>query len=146
MRNVSKRFDEIPTLRSAGLSHLPEWTILRTLRVNALIVGAVHLTTAAVAGIATGVRHPMVWWTPEQAFDVPDLTSGTLVIRDVDRLEERQQERLMQWMSTYCPCVQVLAMARAPLFPQVLDGRFSSALYYRINTAVVEVRALADLP
>jgi hypothetical protein len=146
MRNVSKRFDEAPPLRNAGLSHLPEWTILRTQRVNALIVGAVHLTTAAVAGIAVSVRHPIVWWTPEQVFDVPDLTWGTLVIRDVDRLETRQQERLMHWMGTYCPRVQVLAMARAPLFPQVVDGRFSPALYYRMNTAVVEIRALADLP
>ncbi len=146
MRTVSNRFDEIPPLRNAGLSHLPEWIILRTLRVNALIVGAVHLTTAAAAGVVTSVRHPVVWWTPEFVLDVPDLTSGTLVIRDVDRLGERQQERLMDWMGTYCPRVQVLAMAREPLFPQVIDGRFSSALYYRINTAVVEVRTLADLP
>jgi hypothetical protein len=125
---------------------LPEWTILRTLRVNALIVGAAHLTTAAVAGLATSVRHPLVWWTPEQASEIPELTSGTLVIRDVDRLGKRQQESLMRWMGDYCPRVQVLATARTPLFTQVLDGRFSPALYYRMNTAVVEIHAPADLP
>ena len=87
-----------------------------------------------------------MWWSPDQAVDVPDLTSGTLVIRDVDRLDARQQERLAQWIGAHCPRVQVLALARAPLFAQVADGRFSAALYYRMNTVVVEVRGLADLP
>jgi DNA-binding NtrC family response regulator len=42
--------------------------------------------------------------------------------------------------------VRVLALARAPLFAQVTDGRFSAALYYRINTVTVEMRAPADMP
>jgi len=46
----------------------------------------------------------------------------------------------------HAPSVQVLALAREPLFESVADGRFSAALYYRINTVVVEVRAAADLP
>jgi transcriptional regulator of aromatic amino acid metabolism len=36
--------------------------------------------------------------------------------------------------------------ARAPLFAQVTDGRFSASLYYRINTVTVEMRAPADMP
>jgi hypothetical protein len=123
-----------------------EWTILRTLPVNGLLIGALHLTAAAMARIDRTVRAPVVWWAPEQAVDVPDLTTGTLVIRDVDRLDERQQERLGQWIGAHCPRVQVLALARAPLLARVADGRFSPALYSRLNTVMVEVRGLADLP
>lgn len=133
---------------SVKTSSLPpaEWTILRTLPVNGLLIGALHLTAAAMARIDKTVRAPVVWWAPEQVVDVPDLTTGTLVIRDVDRLDEQQQDRLGKWICAHCPRVQVLALARAPLFARVTDGRFSAALYSRLNTVVVEVRGLADLP
>jgi transcriptional regulator of acetoin/glycerol metabolism len=39
-----------------------------------------------------------------------------------------------------------VALARSPLFGQVSDGRFSAALYYGLNTVMVEVRAPADMP
>jgi len=61
-------------------------------------------------------------------------------------LDVRQQELLSRWIALHAPSVQVLALAREPLFESVADGRFSAALYYRINTVVVEVRAAADLP
>ena len=123
-----------------------EWNVLRTVPVNGLLVGPIHLTAAAVAGIDESVRQPVVWWAPDQARDVPDVTRGTLVIRDVDRLDERQQERLSRWMGAHGHQLQVLSLARAPLFAQVVDGRFSADLYYRMNAVLVEVRAPADLP
>jgi hypothetical protein len=133
-------------MMAGGLSRPPEWSILRTWRVNGILVGAPHLTSAAVAAMDDSVRYPLVWWSPEQSRDVPEFAAGTLVIRDVDRLEQSQQEQLSHWIDRRCPRVQVLALARAPLFPHVLDGRFSAALYYCMNTVVVEVRAAADLP
>ncbi len=58
-----------------------------------------------------------------------------------------QQDRLFDWIGRRCPRVQVLpALTRTPLFPHVLDGRFSAALYYCMNTVVIEVCAAADLP
>jgi hypothetical protein len=125
-----------------------EWTILRTSSVNALIVGALHLTAAAVAEIDASLRQPVVWWDSSQAPDPPELTAGTLVIRDVDRLDAQQQERLLRWMCLRRPAVQVqvLALARTPLIARVVDGRFAPELYYRMNTVLVEVHARADLP
>jgi hypothetical protein len=130
----------------AASTRRAEWTALRTVPVNALLVGPVHLTAAAMAGIDKSVRQPVVWWAPDQAHDVPEVTAGTLVIRDVDRLDDWQQEHLSRWMGEHGPRVQVLALARASLFAQVVDGRFSAALYYRMNTVMLEVRAPADLP
>ena len=92
------------------------------------------------------LRQPVVSWTPHQAPDIPELFAGTLLIHDVDRLDARQQERLSRWIAVHCPAVRVLALACSPLFAQVADGRFSAALYYGLNTVMVEVRAPADMP
>ena len=123
-----------------------EWTILRSSFANGLIIGTPDLAEAAVARFDKGLRQPLQWWSSDQASEIPELTAGTLVIRDVDRLDARQQECLSRWMRMHCPRVQVLALARAPLFAQVEDGRFSAALYYCMNIVVVEVREPADLP
>jgi Sigma-54 interaction domain len=123
-----------------------EWTILHTSPVNALLVGARPLTAAAVARIERSVRQPVVWWSPDQTAEIPDMRSGTLVIRDADRLDVEQQQRLAQWIGVHTSQVQVLALAQQPLFAQVAAGRFSAVLYYRMNTVVVEMRTQADLP
>jgi hypothetical protein len=124
----------------------PEWTVLRTSPVNALLVGGVQMTAVAVARVERSLRQPLVWWSPEQIGDAPALTDGTLVIRDVDRLDAQQQALVTHWINTHSPRVQVIALAREPLFPHVAAGRFSAALYYRVNTVVVELRTPADLP
>jgi hypothetical protein len=122
------------------------WTILRTSSVNGLIVGSLHLNAGALAWIDSNLQQPVVWWDPTQTPDPPELAAGTLVIREVDRLEAGQQERLSRWLCRHRPALQVLALARTPLFEQVLDARFSPELYYRMNTVTIEVRGLADLP
>jgi hypothetical protein len=122
------------------------WTTLSTSSVNGLIIGSLHLNAAALAWIDRRLQQPVVWWHPAQTPDVPELAAGTLVIRATDRLEARQQERLSGLLSRHRPALQVLALARTPLFDQVVDGRFSSELYYRMNTVTVEVRGPADLP
>ena len=48
---------------------------------NGLIIGAPDLAEAAVAGIGKGVRQPVVRWSPDQAIDLPELATGTLVGR-----------------------------------------------------------------
>jgi hypothetical protein len=123
-----------------------EWAILRSSSINGLIVGAPHLTAVAVALLDRSLRQPVVSWTPDQTPDIPELIAGTLLIHDVDRLDARQQERLSRWIAVHCPAVRVLALACSPLFAQVADGRFSAALYYGLNTVMVEVRAPADMP
>jgi hypothetical protein len=135
-----------PATPKASSARHEEWTILRTGFANGLLIGTPDLTEAAVARIDKGLRQPLAWWSSDQACDIPELTAGTLVIRDVDRLDARQQECLARWMRVHCPRVQVLALARAPLFALVENGQFSAALYYCMNIVVVEVREPADLP
>ena len=122
------------------------WTSLRTSSVNGLVIGSLHLNAGAVAWIDRSLQQPVVWWDPTQTPAPAELTAGTLVIREIDRLEPQQQERLSRWLCRHRPALQVLALARTPLFEQVADGRFSPELYYRMNTVTVEVRGPADLP
>ena len=122
------------------------WTSLRTSSVNGLIIGSLHLNSGALAWIERRLGQPVVWWDPTQTTDPPELAAGTLVIREFDRLKALQQERLYSWLCRHRPGVQVLALARTPLFEQVVDGRFSPELYYRLNTVTIELRGPADLP
>jgi DNA-binding NtrC family response regulator len=78
--------------------------------------------------------------------DLPELSAGTLVIRDVDRLESGQQESLERLISSCGAHVRVLSLVRDPLFARVVEGHFSAALYSHLNTVVVELQAPADLP
>ena len=126
-------------------SHYAEWSILRASSLNALLIGAPHLTAAAVGMLARGARSPIVRWNPAQ-WDIPAMIAGTLVIDDVDRLTPVQQERLARWIGGPGTSVQVLALVRTPLFADVEMGRFSASLYYRLNTVMVELRVQADLP
>jgi hypothetical protein len=123
-----------------------EWAILRSSSINGLIVGAPHLTAIAVALLDRSLRQPLVSWAPDQTPDIPELTAGTLLVHDVDRLDAQQQKRLSRWIGAHCPAARVLALARSPIFAQVADGRYSAALYYGLNTVMVEVRAPADMP
>jgi hypothetical protein len=129
----------------ASSARRSEWNILRTSSTNGLLVGAPRLTHAAVACFEKSVRQPFVWWSHDQSTDVPALTAGTLVVSHVDRLDAAQQEQLLRWIDAHSR-VQVLALAPTSLFERVARGRFSAALYYRLNTVLVELRTAADLP
>lgn len=45
-----------------------------------------------------------------------------------------QQVRLLTWMDCHIADVQVVSVARHPVFPLVLAGTFLNKLYYRLNT------------
>jgi hypothetical protein len=130
----------------ASSTRRSEWTILRTSSVNGLLLGPRELTACAVAELGEELRRPVVWWAPAQSAEIPNLDAGTLVIRDVDGLDSRQQEELSRWIVVHSRGVQVLGLSREPFYEQVEAGRFSTWLYYRLNTVVVEVQTAADLP
>ena len=138
---ASRRFP-VDALRSCQAA----WTCLHTSSVNGLIIGSRHLNAGAIAWIDKSLQQPVVWWDPTQTPAPTELTAGTLVIVEIDRLGPQQQDHLSRWLCRHRPALQVLALARTPLFEQVADGRFSPELYYRMNTVMVEVRGPSDLP
>ncbi len=68
------------------------------------------------------------------------LEGRTLLLTDVEMLDEAGQQRLLRWMSeTRNADTQVVALSSGQLFQKVCAHRFSADLYYRLNTILVEL-------
>jgi DNA-binding NtrC family response regulator len=69
------------------------------------------------------------------------LEGRTLLLTDVEMLDEAGQLRLLRWMSEPRNAdTQVIALSSDPLFPKVCAQRFSADLYYRLNSILVELQ------
>ena len=63
--------------------------------------------------------------------------AGTVVLRDLPDLDRGAQRALFHWLDVQGGRVQVISVAPAPLFPLVVGGVFSEALFYRLNMVTV---------
>ena len=61
------------------------------------------------------------------------VAGATVVLRDPAELDTGAQRELFQWLDAHEGRVQVVSVARAPLYPLVAEGEFSEALFYRLN-------------
>jgi DNA-binding NtrC family response regulator len=66
--------------------------------------------------------------------------TGTLILEDVAALSRDQQTALLQWLEDVGRSVQIIATDTEPVFPLVEKGRFLDALYYRLNTVLLDLR------
>ncbi len=132
----TKIVDSTRPLRSGFRSRteaadIDEWSIARTERVNALVFGPAALTDALVAREFPALQPPAAVWSASEGLDVPAAPESVLV-RNVQDLTGDQQDRLMAWMDRH-PTIQIISTATCALHPLVVDGRFRSDLYYRLN-------------
>jgi transcriptional regulator of acetoin/glycerol metabolism len=68
------------------------------------------------------------------------LEGSTLLLTDVEMLDEAGQHRLLRWMNeTRNVDTQVIALSSDPLFAKVCAQRFNADLYYRLNTILIEL-------
>ncbi len=116
--------------------HAIDWAILRRTRSNALLVGPREATEAAVASLLPDLSRPVVAWQPDN--ERQPITSGTVVIRDIDTFDSVQQHRLLEWLDGL-GAVQILSFASRPVHPLVRSGVFLDALYYRLNVVYLEL-------
>jgi hypothetical protein len=114
--------------------------ILRRTRAHALLVGSNCAIDAALAALEGDLRQPIVSWTPSEKLEPPALSTGTLVVRDVARLAERQQRRLLDWVDRRERAVQVLSTsAQHDVWRLVERGAFLTPLYYRLGVVRVDL-------
>jgi len=104
---------------------------------HVLLMGSDARVTAAIAGLRPHLPSPVVHWHPVAVMEPPP-ASGTLVIWELDALDGLQQELLLLWMERHADVV-VISVARSPVFPLVLAGKFLDALYYRLNMLCLAV-------
>jgi len=112
------------------------------MRPNLLLIGPDAVVGECLNRLITSVASP-VQFCDGAAPDLTNLPIRSLIVRDVDRLDRADQERLIEWLNRHDDHARVIATSARPLFPHVERGAFSDALYYRINTVTL---VLSDRP
>jgi hypothetical protein len=117
--------------------------LLRSTHAHALLVGPGPAVDAALATIESGLRPPVVAWTPSNTPEPPMLTSGTLIVRNLAELERDQQQRFLSWVDEGHGGVQVISTSGGHMWSLVERGVFLTSLYYRLGVVCVD---LTDAP
>jgi Sigma-54 interaction domain len=103
---------------------------------NALIIGN-HLAVLRVLGIVWPSLKKSVRWVESARLSLPLESGGTLILEEGDRLGERDQTVLLDWLNGPGRSVRVLTTSSQPLFPLVEAGSFLESLYYRLNHVLI---------
>ncbi len=122
------------------LAPLDDWRKLLRTRLNVMVTGP-DTALAAFAGVASSeLREPLrVVSCASPLF----IEGRTLLLTDVEMLDEAGQLRLLRWMNEPRNAdTQVITLSSDPLFPKVCAQRFNADLYYRLNTILIELRNL----
>ena len=110
-----------------------ELSVIRQNYPNVLIVGARSANETALRALLPFCREPR---HVEGGLALrPD--AGTVVLRDVERLDANAQSDLTRWIERTSRRVQLITLTTAPLFSLVSDGLFRSDLYYRLNVVTI---------
>ena len=107
-------------------------------RANALIIGHPFAVRHILASFLPSLEKSVLW-AEGARLSLPVGYSGTLILEDSDRLNERDQAVLLGWLNDRGRSVRVLTTASRPLFPAVEAGSFLGQLYYRLNHVLIAV-------
>jgi hypothetical protein len=112
------------------------------MRPNLLLIGPDTVVGEYLDRLIASAASP-VQLCDGAAPDVTNVPIRSLIVRDVDRLDRADQERLIEWLNRHDEIARVIATSARPVFPRVECGEFSDALYYRLNTVTL---VLSDGP
>jgi hypothetical protein len=118
--------------------------ILERARPNVLVIGDAACTTDALEHMRPYLVMPLASWLPSESITLPATRFRTLVVQDVDQLVATQQADLLAQLDETAADVQLVSLARAPLFPAVVKGAFLEDLYYRLNVVVLDCANAQD--
>jgi len=107
---------------------------------NLLLIGDNAALERAFQRIHPYLRIAIAPRVPDIASIVPATTFGTLIVKDVRHLDAGQQAALSTLISAV-PDIQVVSMARAPVYPLIEAGGFLEDLYYRLNCVTLDLKA-----
>lgn len=116
-----------------------DWHVLQTARPNVLLIGP----DAAVAGfleLLLPLLEPPVVEAREGRFALPTQPCGTIILRDVSRLDADSQPRLSEWLAEPERRTRIISTSTCPLYPFVERNAFSGTLYYTLNVIMLTLR------
>lgn len=115
--------------------------LLRTAHANVLLVGYEGAVVDTLDALRPSCRQPVETCEAGSFLALsPPSQTGTLILRDVGNLTQEGQRRLMKWLDDNVhDRIQVITTNAAALWPQVRDGAFTEALYYRLNVIYIDL-------
>jgi hypothetical protein len=119
--------------------HQAELEILRTRPSSLLLEGPAAATDAVLLLLHPHLQEPLVRNPPDSPFELPEATTGCLILRDVAALAASDQARLLAWLQGEGFGAQVVSTTEQPLFALVAQGHFDAALYYHLNVLLLRV-------
>ena len=124
-----------------------DWDLAIRNQHNILLEGPPLDTEARLAELKPHLRGPLAEFRPADGARVPQPREGTLILREVARLDAVQQTMLLRWFDKLEKLqrfdervrVRIVSTSPSPLFPLVGSGAFPSDLYYRLNVVRIEL-------
>ncbi len=115
-----------------------DWHTLKTARCNVLVTGIADAVERSLAALLPHLEQPVWCWTLDTVLpSTGDVR--TLIIRNVDALSVNQQRELSSWLEQSAGArTRVVSTTTVPLFALVAAGLFVDALYYRLNTLLLD--------
>jgi Sigma-54 interaction domain len=126
---------------SDWLSVNGDLNLARIFKTNLLVVGTERQVLSLVSSLAADVNSDVMIRCQDGLLGLPPTSSpaGTVVLRDVDALNQEEQLRLLNWLDSASNGSQVVSTASAPLLRLVEARAFDAALYYRLNTVYIDL-------
>jgi hypothetical protein len=104
-----------------------------------LVIGPVAEVEDTVSTILAKWLTPVYYWTPDAPLAALGADS-TVVIRDVATWCLDLQQAWLTWLNEPSRRPRIIATSSIEVFPLVAQGLFLEALYYRLNTLLVDLR------
>jgi len=121
-----------------------EWRMLRAARPNILIIGGSEAVEPAVSAIVGGLPGPVSYLAPNAAPPSEEDTE-MVIVPDVAVLSVERQREWLTWLSDLdARRPQIVATSTVPVYPLVMQETFLEALYYRLNTILLDVQEPAS--
>ena len=103
---------------------------------NILLIDCGEDTEQAFAEIRPTLLSPSAAWWPRETPHFPAIEFRSLIVHEIECLTVTQQRCLASLVSR--DTLQIVSIARLPLFPLVCQGLFLEDLYYRLNAVLLE--------
>ena len=116
-----------------------DWSIAVERGTNILLQGDMSWTSRALRD--SRLRSPLQILRPGAQFALPPGGTRTLVLEHVEGLDVEEQTRLLRWMEDPGRRTQIVSISAVPLHALVQFDGFLEALYYRLNTVLIEARS-----
>jgi hypothetical protein len=109
-----------------------DWDLLISSRLNAILCGSRANLEVMLSRVRAQLGHPLHEWSFVEGSYLPSISTGTLVVRDLDAATLEEQRRFLDWLTVH-RAVRVITLSEVSLFDLTVAGALLVELYYRLN-------------